>query len=121
MQKLGGLIRKSSNPPSLTLISLPCNNARVVVCFCEGRTVRGLLAAIRANKLEGLFHIMGRYGIGADYKHFPNKMTICILAMAGQTGQTSYRAWKQQQWVKFLSKCQKKHLCFDFNFPPFHQ
>ena len=70
MQKLGGLIRKSSNPPSLTLISLPCNNARVVVCFCEGRTVRGLLAAIRANKLEGLFHIMGRYGNGADYQHF---------------------------------------------------
>ena len=33
---------------------------RVVVCFCEGRTVRGLLAAIRANQLEGLFHIMGR-------------------------------------------------------------
>ena len=41
---------------------------RVVVCFCEGRTVRGLLAAIRANQLEGLFHIMGRLA-AADTCH----------------------------------------------------
>ena len=38
----------------------PVSFRRVVVCFCEGRTVRGLLTAIKANNLEGYFHIIGR-------------------------------------------------------------
>ena len=50
----------------------------VVVCFCEGRTVRGLLSAIRANQLEGLFHIMGR---SEDTTKISNKgLNISILS-----------------------------------------
>merc|ERR1719370_2375698 len=46
-----------------TLIALKSHpNARVVICFCEGRTVRGLLSAIKANRLEGLLHIIGSDG-----------------------------------------------------------
>ena len=50
---------------------------RVVVCFCEGRTVRGLLAAIRANQLEGLFHIMGRL-VAADTCHVASLWHVSI-------------------------------------------
>ena len=35
-------------------------NARVIVCFCYGETVRGLLAAINRLKLKGRFLILGR-------------------------------------------------------------
>ena len=35
-------------------------NARVVVCFCEGMTVRGLLAATRRLNLTGRFLFLGR-------------------------------------------------------------
>jgi metabotropic glutamate receptor 1 len=36
-------------------------NARVIVCFCYGETVRGLLGAIRRLNLRGRFLILGRY------------------------------------------------------------
>nr|CAD7426329.1 unnamed protein product [Timema monikensis] len=36
-------------------------NARVVVCFCEGMTVRGLLRAIKRLNLFGRFLILGRW------------------------------------------------------------
>jgi hypothetical protein len=35
-------------------------NARVVVCFCEGMTVRGLLAATKRLHLTGRFLFIGR-------------------------------------------------------------
>lgn len=35
-------------------------NARVVVCFCEGMTVRGLLAATYRLNLTGRFLFLGR-------------------------------------------------------------
>jgi ABC-type branched-subunit amino acid transport system substrate-binding protein len=35
-------------------------NARVVVCFCEGMTVRGLLAATKRLNLTGRFLFLGR-------------------------------------------------------------
>lgn len=35
-------------------------NARVVVCFCEGMTVRNLLAAVRRLNLTGRFLFLGR-------------------------------------------------------------
>lgn len=35
-------------------------NAKVVVCFCEGMTVRGLLAAINRKNLTGRFVLLGR-------------------------------------------------------------
>ncbi|XP_075227650.1 metabotropic glutamate receptor 1-like [Lycorma delicatula] len=37
-------------------------NARVVVCFCEGMTVRGLLAAIGRKNLTGRFVLLGSDG-----------------------------------------------------------
>lgn len=36
--------------------------ARVVVCFCEGMTVRGLLMAMRRLGVYGEFLLVGRYG-----------------------------------------------------------
>lgn len=36
--------------------------ARVVVCFCEGMTVRGLLMAMRRLGVFGEFLVIGRYG-----------------------------------------------------------
>lgn len=36
--------------------------ARVVVCFCEGMTVRGLLMAMRRLGVFGEFLLIGRYG-----------------------------------------------------------
>lgn len=36
--------------------------ARVVVCFCEGMTVRGLLMAMRRRGVFGEFLLIGRYG-----------------------------------------------------------
>lgn len=36
--------------------------ARVVVCFCEGMTVRGLLMAMRRLGVHGEFLLVGRYG-----------------------------------------------------------
>jgi ABC-type branched-subunit amino acid transport system substrate-binding protein len=36
-------------------------NARVVVCFCEGMTVRGLLAATKRLNLTGRFLFLGRW------------------------------------------------------------
>ena len=36
-------------------------NARVIVCFCYGETVRGLLGAIHRLKLKGRFSILGRF------------------------------------------------------------
>ena len=38
-------------------------NARVVVCFCEGLTIRGLLAATKRLKLTGRFLFLGRYKV----------------------------------------------------------
>ena len=115
MQKLG-LICKFSNPLPQFSSYFPSNNARVVVCFCEGRTVRGLLAAIRANKLEGLFHIMGRYG-SARLSTF-SRLFVYILAMAGLTGLTSYRAWRQPQWVKDNVRLKETPLFwFKLSFP----
>lgn len=38
--------------------------ARVVVCFCEGMTVRGLLMAMRRLGVFGEFLLIGRYGCG---------------------------------------------------------
>lgn len=37
--------------------------ARVVICFCEGMTVRGLLMAMRRLGVFGEFLLIGRYGI----------------------------------------------------------
>lgn len=34
--------------------------ARVVVCFCEGMTVRGILMAMRRQNLAGEFLLVGR-------------------------------------------------------------
>lgn len=36
--------------------------ARVVVCFCEGMTVRGLLMAMKRLAVIGEFLLIGRYG-----------------------------------------------------------
>lgn len=36
-------------------------NANVVVCFCEGMTVRGLLAAMERLNLTDRFLLIGRY------------------------------------------------------------
>lgn len=41
--------------------------ARVVVCFCEGMTVRGLLSAMRRLGVVGEFSLIGRY-----VHHFPS-------------------------------------------------
>lgn len=38
--------------------------ARVVVCFCEGMTVRGLLMAMRRLGVFGEFLLVGRYACG---------------------------------------------------------
>ena len=35
--------------------------ARVIVCFCYGETVRGLLSAMNKLKLKGRFLILGRF------------------------------------------------------------
>ena len=35
-------------------------NARVVICFCEGMTVRGLLKASQRKKVAGKFLFIGR-------------------------------------------------------------
>lgn len=35
-------------------------NARVIVCFCYGETIRGLLGAIKKLDLKGRFVILGR-------------------------------------------------------------
>jgi len=39
----------------------PYRNARVVACFCEGMTVRGLLKATKRLNLSGEFLFVGRY------------------------------------------------------------
>ena len=39
---------------------LKTQNARVVVCFCEGLTVRELIKAAQRKKSEGLFMFIGR-------------------------------------------------------------
>lgn len=40
--------------------------ARVVVCFCEGMTVRGLLMAMRRLGVFGEFLLIGRYACEND-------------------------------------------------------
>ena len=35
-------------------------NARVVICFCEGMTVRGLLKASKRQEVDGHFLFIGR-------------------------------------------------------------
>lgn len=40
--------------------------ARVVVCFCEGMTVRGLLMAMRRLGVAGEFLLIGRF-VGASF------------------------------------------------------
>lgn len=37
------------------------SKARVIVCFCYGETIRGLLAAIHRLNLKGRFTILGRF------------------------------------------------------------
>ena len=39
--------------------------ARVVICFCEGMTVRGLLMAMRRLGVHGEFLLIGRYAHAA--------------------------------------------------------
>ena len=39
-------------------------NARVVICFCEGMTVRGLLRASQRKNVAGHFLFIGRYSGG---------------------------------------------------------
>lgn len=36
--------------------------ARVVLCFCEGMTVRNLLMAMKRQRVRGEFLLVGRYG-----------------------------------------------------------
>ena len=42
--------------------------ARVVVCFCEGMTVRGLLMAMRRLGVAGEFLLIGRF-VGVCFPH----------------------------------------------------
>lgn len=44
--------------------------ARVVVCFCEGMTVRGLLMAMRRLGVFGEFLLIGRYGFICSFFFF---------------------------------------------------
>lgn len=41
--------------------------ARVVACFCEGMTVRGILMAMRRQRLVGEFLLVGRWVVGRIY------------------------------------------------------
>ncbi|KPP57831.1 hypothetical protein Z043_124401, partial [Scleropages formosus] len=47
--------------------------ARVVVCFCEGMTVRGLLMAMRRLGVSGEFLLVGRYGTPVSARPFSSK------------------------------------------------
>lgn len=40
---------------------LEAPNASVVVCFCEGNTVKNIFRATRRKNLEGRFLFIGRY------------------------------------------------------------
>lgn len=40
--------------------------ARVVACFCEGMTVRGILMAMRRQRLVGEFLLVGRWVVECD-------------------------------------------------------
>lgn len=48
--------------------------ARVVVCFCEGMTVRGLLTAMRRLGVAGEFLLIGRFVGDA----FPQRVSSCV-------------------------------------------
>lgn len=65
--------------------------ARVVVCFCEGMTVRGLLMAMRRLGVFGEFLLIGRYGcvlsiylftvecVSLDGKKLVNRLEGCEM------------------------------------------
>ncbi|KAF3849894.1 hypothetical protein F7725_019613 [Dissostichus mawsoni] len=58
--------------------------ARVVVCFCEGMTVRGLLMAMRRLGVSGEFLLLGRYGfdsISVDGKKSVNRLEGCEMLL----------------------------------------
>lgn len=57
-------IREYANLEDYELVIKKMNKtvkARVIVCFCHGETIRGLLAAINKLGMKGRFIILGRY------------------------------------------------------------
>lgn len=58
--------------------------ARVVVCFCEGMTVRGLLMAMRRLGVAGEFLLIGRF-VGDC---FPQRVSSCLDEEADEFSKT---------------------------------
>ncbi len=48
----------------------PYRNARVVACFCEGMTVRGLLKATKRLNVSGEFLFVGRYDYQCLFEYY---------------------------------------------------
>lgn len=55
--------------------------ARVVACFCEGMTVRGILMAMRRQRLVGEFLLVGRWGVGCTVGTFWLLLILLDLLM----------------------------------------
>ena len=70
--------------------------ARVVVCFCEGMTVRGLLMAMRRLGVFGEFLLIGRYGRVPVYTRVTVESTPHPPSLCG---------WREISW-KGLEGCE---------------
>ena len=65
-------------------------NARVVVCFCEGMTIRGLLKATQRLGVEGQFLFIGRcVAPNPGFLFQPLMVLLLFAAMGG----TCVRTW----------------------------
>lgn len=80
--------------------------ARVVVCFCEGMTVRGLLMAMRRLGVAGEFLLIGRL-VGDG---FPQRVSSRSDGKSRQVFKDGAIRSKYLRPVTYLSRCLFNHI-----------
>ena len=81
--------------------------ARVVACFCEGMTVRGILMAMRRRHLVGEFLLVGRYG-GATaplWKTVDSVIWCSLLTNTHAVVPNPNQRYRQRESVVFSLEC----------------
>uniref|UniRef100_A0A672QQ62 Glutamate metabotropic receptor 1 n=1 Tax=Sinocyclocheilus grahami TaxID=75366 RepID=A0A672QQ62_SINGR len=79
--------------------------ARVVLCFCEGMTVRGLLMAMQRRGVSGEFQLIGRLWEGADINLFV--LTCQSFAALQRRSEVTFKSLRFKQLQRNYIRARK--------------